>query len=238
MESLFRSFIVPGAPDADGWSTESLRYRVSPRRPSKFKTVLDAELLFAQGGETQVTTRTRRAAKGEPSFEIEVVHTVRGETLRDHFTCEEQGGMRPRRLVRTVGDARREEADLGAGAFAFPESSYPDVLLPFLMRGEPHDGTRRAAFSWSCDRFCARVYYEGRGEKTVEVPAGRFLTKNVWMYPDLNDWISLGNVVTRLVKPLLPRYNMWFEAQAPHRLIRFEGSYGPPGAPEVVIELI
>jgi hypothetical protein len=30
---------------------------------------------------------------------------------------------------------------------------------------------------------------------------------------------------------------MWFDASAPHRLVRFEGPYGPPGAPEILLEL-
>jgi hypothetical protein len=30
---------------------------------------------------------------------------------------------------------------------------------------------------------------------------------------------------------------MWFEEAAPYRCLRFEGPYGPPGAPEVVLEL-
>jgi hypothetical protein len=31
---------------------------------------------------------------------------------------------------------------------------------------------------------------------------------------------------------------MFFERAAPHRLVRFEGSFGPPGAPEMIIELV
>ena len=57
------------------------------------------------------------------------------------------------------------------------------------------------------------------------------------MYPDLNDWISLGSVVTRLARPLLPHYDMWFEPFAPYRVLRYEGPYGPPVAPEIVLEL-
>ena len=57
------------------------------------------------------------------------------------------------------------------------------------------------------------------------------------MYPDLNDWVPLGSMLTTLAKPLLPKYHMWFEEAAPHRVIRFEGAYGPPGAPELILEL-
>jgi hypothetical protein len=44
-------------------------------------------------------------------------------------------------------------------------------------------------------------------------------------------------VITKLAKPLLPRYDMWFETVPPYRVARFEGPFGPPGAPEIVLEL-
>lgn len=118
-----------------------------------------------------------------------------------------------------------------------PRASYPDVLLPFLLRGEVHTGEVRTLYSWTSDSFLARVYFERRKRKRVEVPAGTFECWEAWVYPDLNDWISLGSVITRLAKPLLPRYEICLEAASPHRLVRFEGAYGPPGAPEVVLEL-
>ncbi len=58
------------------------------------------------------------------------------------------------------------------------------------------------------------------------------------MFPDLNDWIPLSGLVTRLAWPFLPKYHMWYEEDTLHRLVRFEGPYGPPGAPEMVLELV
>jgi hypothetical protein len=60
----------------------------------------------------------------------------------------------------------------------------------------------------------------------------------VVMYPDLNDWVRLGSVLSRLAKPFIPKYHMWFSPESPHDLLRFEGPYGPPGAPEIVLERI
>ena len=71
----------------------------------------------------------------------------------------------------------------------------------------------------------------------ITVPAGRRHVFEYIMYPDLNDWVTMGSVLTRLAKPFLPKYRMWFEASAPYRLLRFVGPYGPPGAPEIVLEL-
>lgn len=239
MDAPFRALRLPGAPDADGWVREELEYVSSPRRPSKFKTILDADRLFAGGGRTRVVTRSRQAPLGEPCLELDVRHQLGGVSLQESMRCvaAEGGRLRSDRLVREVPEVRHEEVRFGRPPFEFPSATYPEVLLPFLMRGEPRDGARRALYAWTADRFCARVYYEVRGRVTRTVPAGRFDTVEVWMYPDLNDWIALGSVITKLAKPLLPRYELWFEASSPWRTVRFEGPFGPPGAPEVVLEL-
>jgi hypothetical protein len=83
----------------------------------------------------------------------------------------------------------------------------------------------------------AKVYYEVGKAVALELPAGRFEAIEAVMYPDLNDWVSLGTVITSMAKPLLPKYRMWFEKAPPHRVVKFEGPYGPPGAPEIVLEL-
>jgi len=41
-----------------------------------------------------------------------------------------------------------------------------------------------------------------------------------------------------MVYPFVPKYRMWFAPKPPHTVLRFEGPYGPPGAPEIVLELV
>ncbi len=224
-------------PAEDGWATECLRYRVRPRDKSKFRTVLDARTVFGSGGRVEVTTRARSPAEGHTVLSLSVRTEIGGAEIEDHLDCGWRSGLVAERLSRVVGDARREEIDFSKNVFPLPSSTYPEVLLPFLMRGQPLDGRRRALYAWTSDRFVARVYYESRGTKVLNLHAGKLAATEVWMYPDLNDWVKLGGVLTKMVKPLLPRYAMWFDATEPRRLLRFEGSYGPPGAPEIVIEL-
>lgn len=232
-------FRFPDLPRGDEWATETLEYTVRPRPKSKFKTTIDAERLFSGAGRSTVTTRTRRDA-----LELDVVHRLANVTMRDVFSCRDEAGLRPVSLARTVrhastpdeAHARAVTVDFTSG-LEIPGASYPDVLLPFLLRGGVHEGQVRTVYSWTSDSFLARVYYERRKRHRVQVPAGTFECWEAWLYPDLNDWIALGSVITRLAKPLLPRYELWLEVAAPHRLIRFEGAYGPPGAPEVVLEL-
>src|SRR5207248_8634278 len=108
--------------------------------------------------------------------------------------------------------------------------------LPFLLRWQP-PGPKRYFYAWIVDRFVAKVYYEIGKPVKLDVPAGSFDAVEAVMYPDLNDWVNLGSGISSLAKPLLPKYRMWFERAAPHRVVKFQGPYGPPGAPEIVLEL-
>jgi len=228
-----------GEPGDDGWTEEVVRYQIHPRPKAKFKTILDAHKLFEPGkpGAATVTTRTRPPVDGEVVLDLKIELVIGKIQQTDEMTCVWRGGMVADRLLRVVGEGRRKEINYGLGPYDLPATTYPEVLIPFLMRGQPRDKQRRQLHAWTSDRFVARVYYEARGERRLEVPAGEFDTTEVWMYPDLNDWVAMGRAITRLAKPLLPRYEMFFEQAEPHRLVRFEGSFGPPGAPEMILEL-
>lgn len=230
----------PGVKLTDEGLVETCSYRSTPRPKSKFKTLIDAQTVFGKTrAETIITTTL--AANGLEQ-QVDVLHQLGDMELREQLRCDiRDGRLVCSALMREMGEgaqqARAETVYFERGPMRFPAATYPEVLLPFVMRGQPLDGRRRAAYSWTNDRFCARIYYEVRKRVTLRVPAGRFEAALVWMYPDLNDWIALGNVVTKLVKPLLPRYDIWFETVAPFRVLRFEGPYGPPGSPEIILEL-
>lgn len=228
-----------GVAGPDGFATETLRYVVHARPKPKFHTILDARRLFAGGGIATVTMRAHgNPEPGHLALELDVDLRIGELSLRDQFEASwTPSGLVSRKLLRTAGTARLEEVDFERSPFPFPPATYPDVLLPFLLRAQPRDGARRAVYAWTSDRFCSRVYYESRGHETIEVPAGSIKTTSVWIYPDLNDWVSLGSLLSRLAKPLLPRYELWIEEAAPHRIVRFEGAFGPPGAPEIILEL-
>lgn len=229
---------LTAAPGPDGWAEETVHYRVQPHPRPKFHTVMNPREVFASGdGRCSVTTRVRAPREGEVALELISRVELGSVLLEDRFEGVWQGGLAPGKLLRVVGQGRRKEIDFLRNPFPLPQATYPEVLLPFLMRAQPRDGERRTLCSWTSDRFVARVYYESRERKVLDGPGGRIPSTLVWMYPDLNDWISLGSMITKLAKPLLPRYEMWFEDAAPHRVVRFEGAFGPPGAVEIVMQL-
>lgn len=227
--------MVLSAPKVRG--TEIAEYTATPHPKPFFKTVLDGKRMF-QGAKTTVTTKLEGDA-----LEIVSAHETPVGRIDETAQLDARGGgVAMQRLERTQKDAdgkivREERVDFASRAVLLPERTFPEVLLPFVLRGHSL-AARDFVYSWSVDRFVARVYFEVTKKNVpLTVPAGTFRTSHVVMYPDLNDWVPLGAMLTTLAKPLLPKYHMWFEAEAPHRVIRFEGAYGPPGAPELILEL-
>lgn len=230
-----------GLPPVKG--EEVARYVITARPQRSFHTVLDAHDLLdpARTHLAVVTTKVTPEGNGG-SLSVEIEQNILGGVVREALECEAGPGLRATRFRRVMVDARgaecrSESVDFTRGPLRFPADTYPEVCLPFLLRGLPFDGTRRSLHAWITDRMVAKVYCEELKPATLTVPAGRFEVRELSMYPDINDWVKLGRVVTELSKPFLPKYKLWYEKAAPHRLVRFEGPHGPPGAPEIVLEL-
>jgi hypothetical protein len=222
-------------------AVETATYVASPRSKRSFNTVLDASQIFAHDGRSTVTTK----ATGEGADRrvlITTEHPLQGGIITETFELSAAAHLIPLRLERKVLDAggqtsREERVDFRRGPLPLPEACYPEVMLPFLLRWQPPASGKRSFYAWIVDRFVAKVYFEFGKPLALDLPAGRFEAVEAVMYPDLNDWVNLGTVITSMAKPLLPKYRMWFERAAPHRVVKFEGPYGPPGAPEIVLEL-
>ncbi|TNF37451.1 MAG: hypothetical protein EP329_03140 [Deltaproteobacteria bacterium] len=225
-------------PAEDGWREETLTYRVSPLPKPRFKTVLDPRAVFGEAVRSTVTTRVHEDGR----VHLALTHRLSHGELRETLEATDAGGLAVDRLTRVIERSdgervRTEDVRFTTEPIGFPEATYPETILPFLLRSDPAPAKKRAVYAWTNDRFTSRVYYERRKTVSVTGPTGTHQAELIWMYPDLNDWIALGAVLTKLAKPFIPHYSLWYEAAAPHRLLRFEGPYGPPGAPELLLEL-
>jgi hypothetical protein len=228
------------SPPADFACT--LQYTLRAREKRSFHTVLDANKILS--GSVNPRSHVRYAREGA-DIVVSLDHPIGGGRMREELRLMEHGeGLVSRSLSREVFDAagvrvRSEHVpDFRHDELGLPSTTYPEVALPFLLAWMPRDGQRRSLYAWINDRFIAKVYVEIERRTSLSVGGARRNVFSLVMYPDLNDWVPLGAVLTRLAKPFLPKYHMWYEEQPPHRLVRFEGPYGPPGAPELVLEMI
>lgn len=212
---------------------ERARYTIKPREKRFFHGALDASDLFISN-----EPATIEYAFDGASSHVSVHMPVRGGRFDEKCTFDQR--FRPAKFERVLTavdgkSVREERVDFGSSTPTLPDVTYPETMLPFILRGQSLGKDRRSVYAWICDRFVAKIYYEIANAKAdVRVPAGHFTATEIVMYPDLNDWVKLGSVLSKLAKPFLPKYHMWFT----DRLVRFEGPYGPPGAPEIVLELV
>jgi hypothetical protein len=216
------------------------RYAIRPRDKRDYHGVLDAKKILS-GMDSHESVVTLRDDDG--TIVLETDHPMFTGRLREQFRyTRTTAGLVTDSLTREIaeddGTVVRSEAvpTYLHAKIGMPLELYPEVALPFILGWLPLEG-RKSLYAWINDRFVAKLYVESAGRETIAAPIGKRETVKVIMYPDLNDWIALGSVLTRLAKPFIPKYRMWFDASAPHRLVRFEGPYGPPGAPEIVLEL-
>ncbi len=213
-------------------------YRLKPRPKRAFNTILDANRLLVPGSKGSLAFRS----VGDGHIELATRYEIASGAIEEAFLMRRTSrGLESERLQRRMydidGETRRtEDVQFGIDLGLAP-NTYPEVLLP-LMLGWPAPQRTRAFYSWINDRMVSRVYVETKGNTTVELPGGTRAALELVLYPDLNDFVRVGGTVARLAKPLMPQYHLWVETEAPNRVLRFEGPYGPPGAPELIMELV
>jgi hypothetical protein len=231
--------VIPGPPAG---FTGKVNYAIRPRDKRSFHTVLDAHKLLSSSASR--TSVVEYAHEGDDVV-LRMEHPMGDGRIHEELRLRRRpDGLVARALSRQMRDAsgglvRGEEVpDFHQDRIGLPHATYPEVALPFLLGWIPADGARRSVYAWINDRFIAKVYIEvASARATLTVGGQTREVVEVEMYPDLNDWVAMGAVLTRLAKPFLPKYHMWYERRAPHRLVKFEGPYGPPGAPEIVLEM-
>jgi hypothetical protein len=80
------------------------------------------------------------------------------------------------------------------------------------------------------------LWVEGR--EMVSVPAGKFDAYRVSMRANAESvFPNLARFLIPLVSLFIPTQTVWLTAQAPQMLIKFTGQTGPPGSPQLSMEL-
>ena len=73
--------------------------------------------------------------------------------------------------------------------------------------------------------------YNPKGEKieTIEVPAGKFECYKVTIDPDFSHFFGKWAWISFIIKPLVPDFYVWYDVEAPHPMVKFEGALGISG---------
>jgi hypothetical protein len=166
-------------------------------------------------------------------LEFEVIRR-RGELLADHYRLETTHGERP---VAVEEGWFRDVAVLGWGGTIerYPSDVAPLVGCALMLRGlEFERGAERSASVWLANSVHWEVALRVERRERVEVPAGAF---DAWRVRARPSFHAIGGALDRIVGLLLPPFVIHFDAEQPHRFLRFAFPTGPfPWNPRAVIE--
>jgi hypothetical protein len=128
-----------------------------------------------------------------------------------------------------------------AGAVDLPHDLYPDAVpwIAFLRAFDtPRDGAEGILNQQITPYSYVGQDVSARGIERITVPAGSFSALKVIARVDIATVMpNWPRFVLHVIKPVIPRNTLYFEAAPPHRLLKQEGATFV-GGPEVTTELI
>src|SRR5262249_28305784 len=121
----------------------------------------------------------------------------------------------------------------------FPADTYPlEAPLGYVLTRLGLDTYKTASFHFVLLDTFPRVDLWNDGTETIQVPAGTFECHRVRMRADPQ---TLFPRLPGLLRPFLsffvPTYTLWLTTSTPQLIVKYVGQIGPPGSPELRIQL-
>lgn len=159
------------------------------------------------------------------SLTAEVLHRRRnGRVLAESHSLDTQHDGDP--VSRSEMRFRDVEMLAMSGGFEpFPSDLSPVLGCAITLRGLDFErGSRDRFYLWLANGLYWPVYTRVDDRRPIDTPAGRFTAWRVRVWPSLE---SVAPGVHSLVEMVLPRFYLFFDAEPPHRFLRFEFPAGP-----------
>lgn len=173
--------------------------------------------------------------EGGYGLELEMSFARVNGTLRaEHYRLDSNDGDRP--VAHEEGWFRGVRGLHWGGAIqGYPANVTPLLGCAIAMRGlEFARGERHRFALWLANTVWWEIEAHVEKRERVEVPAGSFEAWRVDVAPRFD---AVGTALNRVIAALLPPFRVHFEADEPHRFLRFSFPTGPfPWNPRGLIE--
>ena len=216
------------------------KYSILPREKRAFHTVLDAHKILPATRATPMSEVALLASGDEVVVALD--HPIAGGHLREEMrlTSRRRRADDARACRARCLDAGGQIVRRGAGPGLPPRHRWacrwpriPRWRCPSCSAGCRSTASGAASTRGSTIASSPRCTSRSKGGSRISIGGTTHDTIEVIMYPDLNDWIPMGAMITRLVKPFVPKYRMWYAAPAAARPHTLRGSVraarGPRG---------
>ena len=159
-----------------------------------------------------------------------------GQLLSEEYRLETFSG--DRRIAREEGAFRDVKTlQWGGEVRSYPRSVTPLLASATALRGMDFEkGERRSFACWLGNTLYWQVDLHVERRQKVSLPAGEFDAWRVRVRPSFRE---VAGALDRVVGALLPPFVLHFEADAPHRFLRYSFPTGPfPWNPRGLIEAV
>lgn len=158
----------------------------------------------------------------------------RGLVLADSYRLQTLDGER----AVAVEEGRFRDVqvlDWGGALGRYPRSTTPLLMCAVALRGMEFDsGARRSFRIWLANTATWDIALHVERRETVTLPCGRH---DAWRVRARPSFEQVARTLDKVVGALLPPFVLHFDAQPPHRLLRFSFPTGPfPWNPRALIE--
>lgn len=192
-------------------------------------------VLALDGDEPRYRMELEALVRGEAAYGLEFdVIRRRDQLLADHYRLETRHAERP---VAVEEGWFRDVAVLSWGGEIerYPGDVAPILGCALMLRGlEFERGAERSVSVWLANSVHWEVTLKVERRERTEVPAGSF---DAWRVRARPSFHAVAGALDRVIGLLLPPFVLHFDADSPHRLLRFAFPTGPfPWNPRALVE--
>ena len=149
---------------------------------------------------------------------------VNGTLRADSYALDSRDGELP--VAREEGWFRDVRGLHWGGTLeAYPRNLTPLLGCAIALRGIEFERGERHRFAlWLANSVWWEIEVHVERRERVEVPAGSF---DAWRVAATPRFEAVGTALNRVVAAILPPFKLHFNAEAPHRFLRFSFPTGP-----------
>jgi len=121
----------------------------------------------------------------------------------------------------------------------YTDDTYCMSSISLVFRSFIAQGSKEGSFHlWMSDQSVVRMRLRRMNKERVIIALGEFTCVKIRMVLDVQSVMPLGKVLALLVQPFMPEFYFWLWEQEPYPVMRAEGALGPPGAPQMLMEVV
>jgi hypothetical protein len=121
----------------------------------------------------------------------------------------------------------------------YSEDTYSMSAVSLVFRSFIEQGSKESSFHlWLSDQSVVRMRLKRMNKEQIKIALGEFPCVKIRMVADVQSVMPVGKILALLIQPFMPEFHFWIWEEKPYTVLRAEGALGPPGSPQMLMEVL